>query len=480
VAENDGFFLRFVARVVGRVASIFLRIERTGPEVPSGPVLVVANHPNSLLDPLVIFRTAGRPSRPLAKAPLFEQAFTGMFLKALGGLPVYRKQDHPELMHLNDRTFDAAIAALHNGDAVQIYPEGTTHSEPSLAPLRTGAARIAYLAESRRSWELGLRIMPVGLTYQRKHLFRGRALAVYGESFPIAEFRDAYEDDAKAAVRALTDRITAALEALTLNFAESQDLGLVETAERLYAREKGWAKAREREDLAARFPRLQEFARGLAWLRAHDADRHRDVAYRVARYRRRVRALGAEEGDVPKGYRARAVLRYLLVDGVPFALGLPLAVLGRLAWLPLYYVPGWIAKAAKPHFEALSTYKLSASFLLAPLVYAVWLLFFWRTRGVNGLILAAVILPLLGLVAVAWKDRWHRIREDLRLFRRAIRRRGRRRILAEWRASLADEFDSLWEEMKSAQSTPEGSRSSSGSEASAVTEPGGRDSTASR
>ena len=465
MADKDGLFPRFVARVVGWVAGVFLRIERTGPEVPPGPVLVVANHPNSLLDPLVIFRTGGRPARPLAKAPLFEQMFTGAFLKALGGLPVYRRQDHPDLMHLNDRTFDAAIAALHGGDAVQIYPEGTTHSEPSLAPLRTGAARIAYLAESRMRWELGLQIMPVGLTYQRKHLFRGRALAVYGEPFTIGDLRAAYDENAQAAVRTLTARITAALEALTLNFAESHDLGLVETAERLYAREKGWAKFREREDLAARFPRLQEFARGLAWLRAHDPDRHRDVAYRVARYRRRVRALGAEEGDVPSGYRARAVLRYLIVDGVPFALGLPLAVVGRLAWLPLYYVPGWIARVAKPHFEAVSTYKLSASFLLAPIIYAGWLFLFWRTGGVKGVVAAGITLPLLGLITVAWKDRWQRIREDLRLFRRAIRRKGRRKVLAEWRAGLVEEFDRLWEEMQSTRNPSGDSGRPSGSEA---------------
>jgi 1-acyl-sn-glycerol-3-phosphate acyltransferase len=53
-------------------------------------------------------------------------------------------------MHLNDRTFDAAIAALQSGGAVQIYPEGQSHSEPSLTPLRTGAARIALMAESGR------------------------------------------------------------------------------------------------------------------------------------------------------------------------------------------------------------------------------------------------------------------------------------------------------------------------------------------
>lgn len=362
---------------------------------------------------------------------------------------MYRRQDHPDKMHLNDRTFDAAIGALHDGDAVQIYPEGTTHSEPSLAPLRTGAARIAFLAESQRDWTLSLRIAPVGLTYQRKNLFRGRGLAVYGEPFRVDDLRDAYEKDSQAAVRELTDRIAAALEELTLNFAESHDLYLVETAERMYAREKGWAKSRERENLVDRFPRLRQFAKGLAWLRAHDPVRHRDLAYRVGRYRRRAMALGANEGDVPAGYRFRAVLRYLVVDGVPFALGLPLAVAGRLLWLPLYYVPKWFAQAAKPHFEAISTFKLSLAFLLTPVIYVGWLLVAWLQGGLTATLLAAVIVPLLGLVAVAWKDRWGIIREDLRLFNRAIRRKGRRRILKEWRAGLVAEFDSLWDEMRS-------------------------------
>ncbi|HSR41766.1 MAG TPA: hypothetical protein VLL48_06335, partial [Longimicrobiales bacterium] len=64
---------------MGWATAIYFRVERRGPPLPDGPVVVVANHPNALLDPLVLFRTAGRATRPLAKAPLFEQAFVGTF-----------------------------------------------------------------------------------------------------------------------------------------------------------------------------------------------------------------------------------------------------------------------------------------------------------------------------------------------------------------------------------------------------------------
>src|SRR5688500_17385051 len=152
-----------VARVVGWTAGVFYQVEKVGGPLPDGPVLVTANHPNSLLDPLLVFHTTGRPARPLAKAPLFEQVFVGSMLRALGGLPIYRKQDDASQMHRNDDTFRRAIDALVQGDAVQIFPEGISHSEPSMVPLRTGAARIALGAEAAADWKLGLAIVPVGI-----------------------------------------------------------------------------------------------------------------------------------------------------------------------------------------------------------------------------------------------------------------------------------------------------------------------------
>ncbi|NJD11953.1 MAG: hypothetical protein FIB01_16420, partial [Gemmatimonadetes bacterium] len=260
---------RTATRLGGWAASIFLRIERAGPPVPPGPVLVVANHPNSLLDPLVLFHTAGRTTRPLAKAPLFEQLVLGTVLRGLGGLPVYRRQDDPALMDRNDETFARAVAALHAGDAVQIYPEGRSHSDPELAPLRTGAARIALRAEAERGWTLGLRIVPVGLTYRRKSAFRGLVLATVGDPFEVTGWREPYRQDAVESVRQLTDEINHRLRALTINVQQAEHHELIEVAERLWTRERGEARFREREPLAERVHRMLQFADALAWLRAH-------------------------------------------------------------------------------------------------------------------------------------------------------------------------------------------------------------------
>lgn len=77
------------------VLSVFFRkiVVSGGEKLPDGPAILVANHVNSLLDPLLLYVISPRPVRFLAKAPLFKHPLVSPFLRLLRAVPVQRRQD---------------------------------------------------------------------------------------------------------------------------------------------------------------------------------------------------------------------------------------------------------------------------------------------------------------------------------------------------------------------------------------------------
>ena len=101
-------------------------------------------------------------------------------LRGAGAIPVYRKIDHGVDTSKNVETFAAVSAAFGAGDAICIFPEGISHSTGRLEPLRTGAARMTLDAERRGT---PVALVPVGLNFDRKSLFRSRVMVVFGQPF---------------------------------------------------------------------------------------------------------------------------------------------------------------------------------------------------------------------------------------------------------------------------------------------------------
>ena len=156
---------RWAARAVCR---LFYHVDRAGAPPSAGAVLLVANHPNALLDPAVVWATAGRDVRFLAKSTLFDGPLRPL-LAAARAIPVYRGREDRVDSARNAEMFEAVGAALAKGDAVCIFPEGMSHSAGRLVTLRTGAARIALAAEARGT---PVELVAVGLNFERKARFR--------------------------------------------------------------------------------------------------------------------------------------------------------------------------------------------------------------------------------------------------------------------------------------------------------------------
>src|SRR4029453_5517310 len=116
--------IRWLARAV---CWIFYRVDREGSVPAGGPLLILPNHPNALLDPAVIWATAGRDVRFLAKSTLFAGAFAPI-LRMARAIPVYRRLDQGVDPARNTETFAAVDDALRDGCAVCLFPEGISHS----------------------------------------------------------------------------------------------------------------------------------------------------------------------------------------------------------------------------------------------------------------------------------------------------------------------------------------------------------------
>src|SRR2546427_638345 len=147
--------------------------------------MFVLNHPSGLIDPAFLLCLAPRRVSLLAKAPLFRMPVIGFFCRAFEAIPVHRRQDVGSDPSQNRETFDTARAVLARGAAIAIFPEGQSHSDPKLRPLKTGAARIAFGAAAGLAQSSPMRIVPAGLYYRAKRTFRSAALLHFGEPFVV-------------------------------------------------------------------------------------------------------------------------------------------------------------------------------------------------------------------------------------------------------------------------------------------------------
>ena len=172
------------------IKKYYPKIQFTGvDQIPSdGPILFCANHPNSLIDPVLIGITAKRPVSFMAKAPLFKTPILGPVMHALGMVPAYRGRDDSSQVKKNQKSLDRVIQGLQSGRAMGIFPEGVSTDLRQLGLVRGGAARIALGAFEGGVEDLV--IIPLGINYERKERLGSKVWINVGEPIQLQSFVD--------------------------------------------------------------------------------------------------------------------------------------------------------------------------------------------------------------------------------------------------------------------------------------------------
>ena len=420
----------------------YSRIEVVGAEhVPTaGPLIVAANHHNSVVDAMLLLAVIRRPLHVLANAPLFRHPLIGPFLRLIGALPVHRRNEAGDDPGRNAALFAATTAALRAGGAILIFPEGRTQPEPVLQAIRTGTARMLLAAESETPGNPRVTLLPVGLLFHQPSTFRaGRALVLIGPPIATADCLDGGQVASGRAAGVLTDRLAGALRAQIVEADDRHTLRLLKLVEELWRENDGAPPP----DEAARVERLQRAMFLYRSLRE-------SAPGRVAAFRGELEAFDAElekaglaAVHLSRAYSVVVVTRFALSEGLSLLLGAPLALCGLAAHVLPYQLTAAAVRLLPHTDEEEATDKIAAGLVLFPLA---WFAEAYAVFAVGGglalVIFLAALLPT-GFFALAWRERLEHVNQEARAFARFLRDRDFPHRLRQQRQALAKELIEL-------------------------------------
>lgn len=134
---GEHWFMRTVRVLSAATLGTAYRLACEGAEhLPASGGAVIASNHKSQVDPFFVGHAFPRSLRYFAKSELFGNGALRWAVNELGGIPVRRGQ--------SDRSaLEAALAALAQGDALIIFPEGTRMRDGDIHQFQPGVGMLA-------------------------------------------------------------------------------------------------------------------------------------------------------------------------------------------------------------------------------------------------------------------------------------------------------------------------------------------------
>ena len=373
-------------------------------------------------------------------------------LTQCGVIPINRVKDDARAMRTVMDTFEACYRVLERGEAVAIFPEGITHDDPQLKTVKTGAARMALELEHRHGGKLGLQLVPVGLTFSAKELYRSEVLVHFGEPIRAGDFLPGYPEKKHDCIRALTAEIERRIEALILHLPKMERARVIEAVKRLYLDRLLVGNRVIHEPVPPKAGELlltQAIARAVEFTYEHHPERAANFVRRLDRYERWLKKLNLSDDELAQFPDKRRLVWQSFAWTVLGVLLFPVAAYGWLhRLLPISMVNWAIRRFAQTSVNKthVSTTALLAGTVSFGLCYGACIalchaLFGWPVSLWYGL-----SLPLASLVAHYYLRGAHRFAASLRSALVLIRTPVAARRLLRLRRELIAEIETArWE-----------------------------------
>jgi 1-acyl-sn-glycerol-3-phosphate acyltransferase len=447
---------RFIRVVVKMAMAIFFqKVElRNGENVPQrGPVVFVANHPNSIMDALVMGAVTKRKVNYIGHAGLFTNRLKTWFLRSCGVIPVYRREDAPDKMEQNVSAFEACYEALESGETIGIFPEGTSDMLRKVKTVKTGAARIVLEAERRNQYRLGVTVLPIGLYFFSRSRFRSRVLVNVGKPIDLTPFFKINEKDNYQAVQELTYEIQRLLERLTINIRHEELDEFVKDIEILFRDELKSETAefwRDTTSTATDFFLTRKIVECVEYYYEHDPQKVSDLREKITAYKRKLNRLHLKDAMLKEPQSFWQTLQSSMKTFAQALLGLPLAIYGIVNNSIPYFIAEYIAKKFIDDRPKILSALLIGGGMAFIIFYSLQVFLVWYFWGPLWSTIYFVSLPISGLFALTYlkdiREEQERISFSFFIFTNrqlfTKMRRERRKLITELN-NVKDEYISL-------------------------------------
>ena len=444
-SSSIGMLLRKIVRRFVRIYYPAIHVSHPERLPREGATLYIANHSNSLIDPVIIGITADRPVRFLAKATLFKTPVLGSVMRSIGMIPAYRGEDDKSSSSVrrNVESLNVAGENLAKGLPMGIFPEGKSHDLVHVEQVKTGAARIAQRAYEMSDRDEPIWIVPLGLNFEDKTRFRSRVWVSVAETIDAAAWFAEHKGKEKLAMRELTHTLDERIKSVVVHLEDTRWEPLLNDLEWLAPT----YESEEKVALVSRVQRRKNLADAINYFESENPELAEAITARVAAHHEALGQAGIRINSPLLRYTGLALAGRQLVKTVRVLFGLP-ALIGTLAHL----IPFVLVRVTAPRFQLPGRATVSFYRLIFGLpFYGCWYVTVWfllnHFSGYKVATMTVAALPVLGVFSFHYwlnaSEVIRSLREELKLIfdaKRLAKLREENQMIKKEIATLGEDF----------------------------------------
>lgn len=383
-------------------------------EMPNhGPLIIVVNHPNTFMDPLIVASLFKQQVGFLGNASIFINSIVNSVFRYFNVIPVYRQKDVGSNEPIdNENSFSACTEYLSGGNALMIFPEGSSYHELKLRKIKTGTARIALSTEEQKGFKLGLKILPIGLYYSNPSRFRSKIHINIDQAFEVSEFKEIYKQDKIRAVQELTEKIRKVLDENVITTGDDEQEDLFRKIKRVYKN-----RLQQKTGAPEEFQLTKEMIKAIEYFRVSNEAFFLRIKNQVDKYIQLLEEARLSGAGQEKVLNRSEKIVFSFSGLLYLILGSPIFLFGVIQNYFPYKIPYWTARKITAELEYQAPIMLTVGIVVFPVLYTMlgYAFYVFASKDIFIISLYVILLPLSGFYSIHYLDFVDRMLDFIKL-----------------------------------------------------------------